>query len=223
MLARKFLAVGATALVSAGLFASSAHGSGAAKADVSKDHVTCNTLFGTVGFAPPLTSKTPNVPAKIIVKGTVDGCTDTDNANVHLVASSFSGVLNAKSNSITALLGLTSVTGNLTIKWKVDKTSAPLMQTMTVTTPNAMCGSTYSAGAPLTGTYGFFHIGGPKACMGQTQPASTTAAGSAFAGTDGGASSTTDAATSQDIGALINAAGTGIKSINLGLGQITLG
>jgi len=131
---------------------------------------------------------------------------------VTILTSSFSGKLTGTSNNFTSLLGVSTVTGTIKISWKTDK-ATPIVQTSTVLTPGAITGGLYVPAAPIAGAYGEFHIGGGVSATG------------AFLGGDGGASSTTDAVTSQSAAALaVN--GTlpaGIKSINLGLGNIAIG
>jgi len=225
MLARKFLALGATAVVSAGLFAGAAQGAGPAKADVSHDKVKCTSVYGTVAFSPALVlGGTPGVTAaKVSVKGVVADCTDITNPNVKLLASTFAGTLTAPNNNALSLLGLQHVTGALTIKWKADK-SSPILQTSSVVEPNAICGGVMSLPAPFVGgQHGEFHIGTQTHCSGGAAQAAPSATG-AFTGNDAGASSVTDALTVQDVDALTGpATTTGLTGVNLALGTMTVG
>jgi hypothetical protein len=222
MLARKFLAVGGAAVVSAGLFAGAAHSVAPPKADVSTDRVTCTSVTGNIAFSPALVLN-GNVAETMAVKGVVKDCTDLTHPAVKLLPSTFSGVLHAGNNNVLALLGLTNVTGTLTIKWKADK-SSPILQTSSVVTPMAVCGGTVSLPAPLdSAQHGLFHIGTQAKCNGGSAQAAPSATG-AFAGNDAGASSKTDALTVQDIDALTGPAlGSGLTSVDLALGHITVG
>jgi hypothetical protein len=229
MLARKFLAVGATALVSAGLYAGAAHSAGPVKIDVSRDKVTCTSVYGAIAFSPALVlGGTPGVTAaKVSVKGTVADCTDLTNPNVKLLKSTFAGTLTAPNNNALSLLGLQNVTGALTIKWKADK-SSPILQTSSVVTPNAICGGLASLPAPFNAAqHGEFHIGAQAHCGGGTGPAQASpSATGAFSNNsnDGGAGSVTDALTVQDVNALTGpATGSGLTGVNLALGTITVG
>jgi hypothetical protein len=219
MLARKFLAVVATALVSAGLYAGAAHSAGPVKIDVSRDKVTCTTVYGTVAFSPALTIG-GTLPTRMTVKGTVDNCTDLTNPNVKLVKSTFAGTLSAPNNNALSLLGLQNVTGTITTKWKADKTS-PILQTSTVMTPGAICGGLTTLPAPFNASqHGQFHIGGPSTCSGKSQPAPTATGAFSNYNNDGGASSVTDALTVQDVNALASG---NVAGVNLALGTITAG
>jgi hypothetical protein len=73
--------------------------------------------------------------------------------------------------------------------------------------------STFTPGFPFTGTYGTFHVGG----------LGVSVSGS-FQGSDGGASSVADGATSQDVNVLLDACSSdsGLKVINFGFEDIML-
>jgi hypothetical protein len=224
MLARKLVAVGATAVLSAGLFAAAAHGTGPAKVDVSHDTISCTTVYGTGTFSPPLKLfPGSSDPAKVTIKGTAKDCTVSGPNAAVVVSGTFAGTLTVPSQEVTSLLGLESTgTTKLTIKWKADK-STPLLQSSTVLTPHAICGGTIALPAPFNAsTYAQFHFGAQASCGGDPQPASS--ATGAFVGNDSGAGSITDAITSQQINPMIGqATTTGVSMVNIGLGTLTVG
>jgi len=63
--------------------------------NVLNDHVTCDTLVGTIKFGTALKlGGNPNVTSNpITIKATLDGCVDPDNINVGIAASTIGGVL----------------------------------------------------------------------------------------------------------------------------------
>ena len=84
------------------------------------------------------------------------------------------------------------------------------MQTSSVVTVTTIAGSLFAA--PWGANYGEFSLG-------------SSGVTGAFTGGDSGASSSTTAVTSQDLGAILAgcATTTGVKTLNIGLGQIKLG
>jgi hypothetical protein len=224
MLARKLVAVGAAAVLSAGFFAAAAHGTGPAKVDVSHDTITCTTVYGAATFNPPLKLfPNPDGPSKVSIKGTAKDCTVSGPHAAVVLSATFAGTLTLPSQEVTSLLGLESTgTTKLTIKWKADK-STPLLQSSTVLTPKAICGGTIALPAPFSAsTYAQFHFGAQASCGGDPQPASS--ATGAFTGNDGGAGAITDAITSQQINPMIGQATTsGVSGVNIGLGTLTVG
>jgi hypothetical protein len=211
------------ALLAGSLMIGRAANAGAPKIDVSHDHVFCDTLYGTIGFAPPLTASAGgNV---VTLKGTVNGCTDTDNPAVHIIASSFSGKLTSSGTGFSGLLGISAPQGTLTVKWKTASDS-PLQQTSSVLTlgaaPGSVCPNPAFGTAGLNGSgYVEFNLGGGINCGGPTTTPLTASASSAFQGADNGNSSVTQAVTSQSLQVL--AGSSAIKSVNLGLGNISIG
>jgi hypothetical protein len=224
MLARKPVAVGAAAVLSAGLFAAAAHGTGSAKVDVSHDTISCTTVYGAATFSPPLKLfPSPDGQSKVSIKGTAKNCTVSGPHPAVVLSGTFAGTLTIPSQVVTSLLGLESTgTTKLTIKWKADK-STPLLQSSTVLMPKAICGGTIALPAPLNAsTYAQFHFGAQPSCGGDPQPASS--ATGAFVGNDDGAGSITDAITSQQINPMIGqATSTGVSTVNIGLGTLTIG
>lgn len=107
MFTRMFVAVGATALVSAGLFASAAHGLGPAKVDVSHDTITCTTVHGSATFSPPLKLfPSPDGPSKVSIKGIAKDCTVSGPNAAVVLSGAFAGTLTVPSQEVTSLLGL---------------------------------------------------------------------------------------------------------------------
>jgi len=79
------------------MYAAPAHAAAPPPINVHSDQVHCDTLIGGIKFGTALAlSGTPGVNSNpITVKATVDGCTDTSNANVSVAASKFSAPLTA--------------------------------------------------------------------------------------------------------------------------------
>jgi hypothetical protein len=129
---------------------------------------------------------------------------------VTIISGNVTGKLGGSTQNCTGLLGPASVTGTIATTWK---TVPSLVVNKSILTPSAIAGGTFTPGAPFTGTYGSFHIGG----------AGVSVTG-AFAGTDGGATSVADATTGEDISALLNSCASvkGLKTVHLGFGDITL-
>lgn len=90
-------------------------------------------------------------------------------------------------------------------------------------TPNAICGGTIGLPTPFNAsTYAQFHLGAQASCGGDPQLASS--ATGAFGGNNGGASSITDAITSQQVNPMVGQATTsGVTAIDIGLGTLTVG
>jgi hypothetical protein len=92
---------------------------------VGNDHVVCNTLTGTLAFATAL--KIPgdtSAPETSTIKGTVNGCTDSDNANVGLFSGTITATINSTGTDCTALFGSSANSGSMTIVWKPAKGQA---------------------------------------------------------------------------------------------------
>jgi hypothetical protein len=79
--------------------------------------------------------------------------------------------------------------------------------------PNSTVSGIFAA--PWGANYGKFELGAPTGvALGVT---------GAFAGTDGGATSNSIGITTQDLTLILNGCAIGVKSLNLGIGQIHLG
>lgn len=211
---RKYLVMGTMAALSSGLLVqASSVWAGPTPIDVSNDQITCNTVIGSIKIKPALTTSGSS-PTIIQVKGTVDGCTDTTNNAVKILASGFKGVLNGSSNSCLTLLGPSSTTGSITVKWKADS-STPIAQKSSTLNVTTLTGGTFSpGGAFASASYGQFQI---------TSGTSITAGG-AFTGGDGGTTSTATLVTGEDVGSLATACASskGLKALVLGIGTLTL-
>jgi hypothetical protein len=127
---------------------------------------------------------------------------------VTIISGSFSGKLGGTSNDCAGLVGSNPVTGTITIKWK---TVEKLVSSSSVVTPGQLAGNLFTA--PWGGAYGQFDLGGSGAAV----------TGS-FAGTDGGASSTTTAVTGEDVTNILGQCATikGLKTIHIAIGQLNL-
>ena len=236
---RKIFILGAIAALSPGLLVQANRAWAGQSIDVSQDKITCNTVTGSVKIAPALNGTPQTIT--VAVKGTLDGCTDTTNSAVRILASKFKGAIQANSADCLSLSGSTSGTGTITIKWKSNSlvctggtnqgqacavataatdcpgmgggtcAAASLEQKESTINVTALNGGTFMPGGAFgMATYGSFSLGGP------------TVTG-AFAGTDGGATSTSTLITGQDIVPLAGACfGPGLKAITLGIGTITL-
>src|SRR5689334_21124302 len=81
--------------------------------DVSNDHVTCNTLSGSVKFATGLTGGGASTGANTItIKGAVAGCTDSDNSAIKMFKGAFAATLNTNNGTnCTSLLGTSAISG----------------------------------------------------------------------------------------------------------------
>jgi hypothetical protein len=196
------------------MFSTSSNAS-ATKIDAQHYSVHCDTVVGTVGFAPPLSSNGPTAPNVIKLKATLGGCTVTPTSGgspVTIISGGVTGVLHGTSQNCSGLLGASAVTGSIATTWKTDPTT-PLLVNKSTLTPGSITGGLFTPGAPFTGSYGSFHIGG-----------SGVSVSGAFEGSDNGASSIADATTGEDAGYLLNlcSSAKGLKSIHLGIGDITL-
>jgi hypothetical protein len=211
----------------------------ASKYDASGDTVTCNSLFSTIQIAPPL-SPTGTQPTTVSIKGTLSGCTDGNgdlnlkgNPSVSVFTGSIKGTLSGASNSTATLIGCSTTSGSLSVKWNADANGEGLLNKASTFTLSHAFGATY---APTGGgfgmdnipnsVYGAFYLG--KAAFtesGGSCPAGSLAAGSSFSGGDGGTSSAAFGATSQDAVGLAsgNANSATKSSIDLGLGAAYFG
>jgi len=170
--------------------------------------ISCDTLNkGKAGFVPPLALPGASTTETIKIKGTLSGCTatpDGSNPAVQVISGSVSGLLTANTTSCTSLLGPTTASGTITIKWKTVPALANAATVIAVASGDVSGGTTSPFGD--SATYGTFNISGTT----QTGP---------FSGASGtGAASFTKALTVQGAVALADtcAAATGLKAVNLG-------
>jgi hypothetical protein len=207
---------GITALVG-GFVVGSAGVATAQTVDATHYTITCDTLSkGTIGFKPSLFLPGGAVPLESTkIKGTLSGCTATpDGANpaITVVSGSVSGLLSGTSNACTSLLGPSTTTGTITIKWKV---ASPVKLVNATTTITVASGNTVGGTSAVFGDsamYGSFTISGTT----QTGP---------FGGPSGtGAASVTKALTVQGESALAAAcvSTAGLKAANIGPTELNL-
>jgi hypothetical protein len=213
------LASAATLLTGLGVVATTAaRASAPPPINVTNDKVTCNSVVGTIKFATPLSNAgSPTGSNQINIKVTLDGCTDTTNANAKIGASKLKGTISTNNGTqCVGLFGPSNVSASTTVKWKAQSGTPKLVMTGNVpaastVTINQTAGSTYNSDT-WGATYGAFAV-----------TAGHAGVSGAFTGGNGGATSTFTATTGQDVGALGNAcAGKGLKSLNFGIGGITL-
>jgi hypothetical protein len=199
-------------------FLASASGAAAPPIDVANDQVTCNTINkGVIKLKPGFTFGEFSKPGTVSVQGYLGGCSDRDNPSVTFpdFKSSFKGTLNTTPANCGALAGSTQqVTGTITVKWNTDQKITPATSTIAVNTAGLGGGS---FAAPWGGTYGYPQLGSPAG--------DPLAVSGAFTGGDGGATSTTDLVTQEDVfGVLIPrcSSANGLKSVTVGIGQLHL-
>ena len=225
----RLLAVASAAIVTAGLGVAVAAPAGAVTSfAVGNDHVTCNTLSGTITFATALKLSGPTTGAQTItVKAAVAGCTDSDQSGVKMFSGTLASTLTSNGgHSCGALLGNSNSTNNSRITWKpaAGQAFTPTVLVGTVQKPvtditsTQVNGSTFAvppANTPWSTTYGLFSIG---AAYG-TAPISAT---QDFTGGDGGATGWFTGTTQQDLGNIINSctSALGLKTISFGIGAL---
>jgi hypothetical protein len=178
--------------------------------------IACDTINkGSIGFKPALLL--PGGPATelISLKGSLAGCTatpDGTNPAITVLGGSIKGLLTGTTNTCTSLLGPSTATGSIVIKWKVAAPIKLLNAATTITIASGnIVGGTSMPFPPDTTSYGLFTLAG----------ASQTGA---FGGPSGtGAASITKAITTQGVGALTPlCTGLGIKAVNIGPTELNL-
>ncbi len=211
---RKIALLGSTvALVGSALFmGGAAHAGGTL--DASHYTVSCDTMTkGTVGFVPALTLAGTS-PEAVKIKGALSGCTatpDGSNPAVQVLSATVSGALTGGTNSCLSLLGPSTATGTITIKWKTVPALLNATTTITINSGNVSGGTAFPFSDAAA--YGNFSISG------------TTQTG-AFGGPSGtGAASFTKALTVQGVSGLTPActSATGLKGVALGSTEVFLG
>ena len=186
-----------------------------AQVDASNSTVTCNTITkGSISLKPALMAGGTIVGGVVKIKGSLSGCT-TNNGGITSITGSFKGELaSTTTNDCTNLVGPTTNTGTIIVKWKAVPALTNSTSTVTISAGSAVGG--LFTGVP-PGVYGQFDLGNP--------PGVALAVTGAFTGGDGGATSTARVITTQDaLGSLASqcASPKGLKSLNIGLGTITL-
>jgi hypothetical protein len=178
--------------------------------DASLDTVQCNTVFLTITAKPAFMYGGTSAAVQLGVKGTVDGCAATGpNPVTVLPGAKVSGKLSLPSSDCNALIGTVPIIdGTVTIKWK---TNERLVERISVLTPTQFTSGFFSA--PWGGTYVQAQFGGAG-----------SAVVGAFAGGEGGATSSATVLLSEDFSALNTgcASSAGVKVIHAALGQLNL-
>lgn len=196
--------------------------------NVADDHVTCNTTAGSIGFAPPLTSRGPTTGALTTkMTMTLAGCSDTDNGSINMFTGKTTMTLSSNiGTNCAGLLGLVDEDGESQIVW-----TPAAGQAFTPTTPvgtaqkpatnvhfNQLSGGLFSVTGqgPWTATYGSFSMG---TAYGTTAPSSVLD----FTGRDGaggGAEGWLAAVTNEDLGNILNQCTSlaGLKLLHFGIG-----
>ena len=196
--------------------------------NVANDHVTCNTLTGTITFATALKNSGPTTGANTItVKGTVAGCTDADNSTVKMFKGTIASTISTNNGAnCGGLLGPSNITGSARLLWTPG---AGQGFTPTVTVGSAqkpvsdisfsqISGGLFtvpSSENPWNASYGKFSIG---AAYGTTPLSATTD----FTGGDGGVTGWFDGTTQQDLGNILGSCGSaaGLKTVTFGIGAV---
>jgi hypothetical protein len=195
--------------------------------DNSNDTVTCGTILKGVIKPKPVLTLTGATPAVLAISGTLSGCTSPSNPNLVFPEgkSKFKGTINAPTNNCTALAGVTTSTGTITITWgATDSVSGAglLNKTSTVTLPSMSSSGAFSV---IAGDqHGDFTLGPPNVAL-------SVAGG--FRGPGGsGAASSAEVITTESVTTILRACdtaaappaipGKGLKQIGIGVGRVTL-
>jgi hypothetical protein len=217
-LIRKLAILGAAVAMPFALLIPSS-GAAAPPVDVSNNTVTCNTINkGVIKAKPPLVTG-GSVPTVFSIAGKLAGCsTDASGVVINDFKSSFKGTISAPSNDCGALLGPSTATGQIIIKWNTTPKITPSTSTIDISSGDLTTG-VFSSG--WGGAYGYFGLGvNPRPSGTAGTP---LAVSGAFTGGDGGASSTADAVTQEDIAVILGqCSANGVKALNIGIGQIQL-
>jgi len=193
--------------------------------DAANDHVHCSSMNGAIQISPPFGADSPAV-TKFAIRGTLLGCTDTDNPAVTLLSGTVSGTLTTTSAiAVDALVGETTpVTGKIKITWRTPLASPKLVVPTTTLTPTAL--DTKSFLSPASEGLPVFEDGPSDVFIALTigAPQAIAASGS-FTGGDAGIGSTIIAVTSlsdEALGVELETTGK-IPSLKLGIGAAQLG
>ena len=196
---RKTLLIAAAVAMPLGIVAATggiASAKGSPPVSVANDTITCTGIAVSAKFSPALTldgGATSNEATTI--KGTASGCTTAGPNPVTVTGVKVSGTINdpTSDHSCTGLSGSTPESGTLTLAYKTSPKSTP---TTSVVTVSGVSGGTGDNGH-ATFSIGFSGVTG------------------AFTGTDSGASSTSDAQTTDTTAQIITSCNgkKGLKSI----------
>jgi hypothetical protein len=190
--------------------AATAHAAGTV--DASNSTITCASLTKAGIKLKPALVNGGLLPTTVSIKGALSGCT-TNAPGVTSISGSFKGTLTGGTNSCAGLLGPTTNTGTIAIKWKATPGLIDSTSTVQINSGAAVGG--LFAGLP-PGAYGQFQLGSP--------PGAALSVTGSFTGGDGGATSTATVITTQDAIALAGLCATtnGVKALNIGIGVLTL-
>lgn len=187
---------------------------GIPKLDVSNDVVTCHTLSATAKVRPALTFTGTPTSTAIVVTGIVDGCVVSGPVPATMAGPSrFVARLRGTTDSCVALGGTQPLVGSLVVKWNASA-ATPLLQPSSTVAVTAMTGAAFN---PAVADPAFDGVGLRKFTFG------IGGVTGAFTGGTGGTASILVAVAGQDIASITAACGgTGIKSLDLGFGTVTL-
>ena len=197
---KKLLLTAAAVAMPVGLVAATGGiaSAGAPKTDVTNASITCDTVSGSLKFAPALTLA-GGQPENSLVKLAVSGCTVSGAPGVTVTAGKGTGVLHSDSNNASGLLGSTAVTGQVKIKWTSNVKLTSKMSTVTVTF--------FTGGTSSDGFATLDILAGNASVTGD------------FSGTDAGASTSLHAETGQSVADLTTTLtapkSKGIKSVTM--------
>jgi hypothetical protein len=198
---RRLLMATAAVALPAGILTSTAGVAGALKPpapNVTSASVTCTSVTGAAKFAPRVVLGGTS-PENTNIKLVVGGCTVSGVSGVTVTSGKAAGILHYASNDATNLSGRTPVlSGHVNIKWSSSPKLSFKMSTVNVV---ATTGGT-------DGSYASFAIAAGDATVSND-----------FSGTDGGASSTFYAETTDTVATLTTEAtppSKGIKKISFG-------
>ncbi len=202
-----------------------------AQYDNEQDDVQCQTITkGVIKFKPALNNSPSVGPQTIQVGGTLGACVSTTHAALVFPEgkSKFKGVLTISPNGpgCLGLLGASSATGDLTFSWNAtDGPAGPKILHKTTILHIPSGGTVGGLATVGNGAYGQFGLGSANggAALSITDPVGGT---SGFKGGNGGATSEGLVFTQQAGGTLATLCNQvsplGLKSINLGLGELHL-
>jgi hypothetical protein len=220
--ARKSLAIVSSAVFLSGwlLTAATAHAKTPAPIDVTNDHVTCNTMSGTVNFGTPVTNNA-GVEAENVAtfNVTLDGCVDSDNARVAIGPSKLQGFI-----SLTGKVRC----ADLARQWPVVGSALTDKFNAQPHSPQLVVNGRAAAGAfRVIAVSGGFFVGdgwGGSYLKSKVGPRQISSFSGAFSGGDRGANSTLTVVSTQDELATDHlCATTGLKKISIGIGHLALG
>jgi hypothetical protein len=189
--------------------------------DVSNATVTCNTILkGALKISPALVGGGTEPGATIKLKAKLAGCTASAPITLPDGKSSLSAVITVPDNDCTNLLSGAAASGTMTVKWKALQKIEPAVSTVTIPAGSLTAGLLTPGWGASYGYLGFGINDRPSGSPGL--PLSVTGA---FTGGSGGANSTADFVSQEDIFVLLNGCGSpaGVKALNSGIAQLFLG